>query len=38
MIRPWEMERMTLAEWNTVADFLRDEAREARKAARRSAR
>lgn len=32
------MDRLTLGEWNTVAEFLRDEAREARKAARRSAR
>jgi len=30
------MERLTLQEWDMISDFFRDEAREARKAARRS--
>jgi hypothetical protein len=30
------MELLTLREWDVISDFFRDEAREARKAARRS--
>jgi hypothetical protein len=30
------MELMTLREWTVISDFFREEAREARKAARRS--